>query len=229
MIPSRSSRAGRASTRQGSASSIASTTVPSGGVGAGTTAGSRLKPPSSTASGATRRSNRSAALSNTSSIHHSSIPSNNHLHFQKNTHSDLNNSSDKNNSSSDTSITDTTSTTTAHNNTNNNSGSNNNSQDAGSNIKVVVRCRGRNDREIKAKSHVVVQTAASTPTDVVIGFDDSTRMGHDSKIYKVDHVFGPEADQSMVYDEVVAPMIAEVLSGMNCTIFAYGQTGTGKT
>lgn len=28
---------------------------------------------------------------------------------------------------------------------------------------------------------------------------------------------------------MVAPLIEEVLSGYNCTVFAYGQTGTGKT
>lgn len=32
-----------------------------------------------------------------------------------------------------------------------------------------------------------------------------------------------------VYKEVVSPLIAEVLAGYNCTVFAYGQTGTGKT
>lgn len=99
--------------------------------------------------------------------------------------------------------------------------------DSGPNIKVVVRCRDRNDREIKAKSHVVVQTSSATPSEVII--EDTTKASQDSRIYKVDHVFGPEADQEMVYDEVVAPIVTEVLAGMNCTIFAYGQTGTGKT
>ncbi|KAI9326722.1 kinesin motor domain-containing protein, partial [Obelidium mucronatum] len=47
--------------------------------------------------------------------------------------------------------------------------------------------------------------------------------------YSFDKVFGPDADQEMVYDEVVAPILEEVLMGYNCTIFAYGQTGTGKT
>ena len=27
----------------------------------------------------------------------------------------------------------------------------------------------------------------------------------------------------------IAPIVEEVLEGFNCTIFAYGQTGTGKT
>lgn len=32
-----------------------------------------------------------------------------------------------------------------------------------------------------------------------------------------------------VYKSVVSPLLEEVLQGYNCTVFAYGQTGTGKT
>ena len=42
-------------------------------------------------------------------------------------------------------------------------------------------------------------------------------------------VFGTGSKQSDVYDHAVAPIVDEVLEGFNCTIFAYGQTGTGKT
>jgi hypothetical protein len=33
----------------------------------------------------------------------------------------------------------------------------------------------------------------------------------------------------MIHHEVVSPMLDEVLMGYNCTLFAYGQTRTGKT
>ena len=49
------------------------------------------------------------------------------------------------------------------------------------------------------------------------------------KTYNFDKVFGPNSDQVSVYNEVVTPIINEVLQGYSCTIFAYGQTGTGKT
>ncbi|GAA5985308.1 hypothetical protein JCM10908_002615 [Rhodotorula pacifica] len=42
-------------------------------------------------------------------------------------------------------------------------------------------------------------------------------------------VYGPEADQGMLYNDVAKPILQQVLQGYNCTIFAYGQTGTGKT
>lgn len=43
------------------------------------------------------------------------------------------------------------------------------------------------------------------------------------------HVFGPDADQGMVYNDAVKPIISQVTLGYNCTLIAYGQTGTGKT
>lgn len=42
-------------------------------------------------------------------------------------------------------------------------------------------------------------------------------------------VFGPTSQQRDLYEQAVSPIVYEVLEGYNCTIFAYGQTGTGKT
>jgi kinesin family protein 11 len=42
-------------------------------------------------------------------------------------------------------------------------------------------------------------------------------------------VFGPDSQQERVYQQAISPIVTEVLEGFNCTIFAYGQTGTGKT
>lgn len=92
------------------------------------------------------------------------------------------------------------------------------------NIHVVVRCRGRNDREIKENSGVAISVSGSKEITVQTG-----PLTLSNKTYSFDKVFGPEADQSMIYDNVVSPILEEALSGYNCTIFAYGQTGTGKT
>ncbi|KAJ5121013.1 uncharacterized protein N7515_008974 [Penicillium bovifimosum] len=94
-------------------------------------------------------------------------------------------------------------------------------------IHVVVRCRGRSDREIKENNGVVL----STPEGVK-GKTLDLSMGPNAvsnKTYAFDKVFSPAADQSMVYEDVVVPVLDEMLAGYNCTIFAYGQTGTGKT
>lgn len=35
--------------------------------------------------------------------------------------------------------------------------------------------------------------------------------------------------QRTIYDQAIISVVNEVLDGFNCTVFAYGQTGTGKT
>lgn len=75
------------------------------------------------------------------------------------------------------------------------------------NINVVVRCRGRNDREIRENSGVVVST------DGVKGHNVELSMGASAlsnKTYSFDKVFSPAADQQMVFDEVVAPILDDV-------------------
>jgi hypothetical protein len=42
-------------------------------------------------------------------------------------------------------------------------------------------------------------------------------------------VFDPDCTQAKLYNGAIRPIVEEVLEGFNCTIFAYGQTGTGKT
>ncbi|KAF2837065.1 kinesin family protein-like protein [Patellaria atrata CBS 101060] len=94
------------------------------------------------------------------------------------------------------------------------------------NINVVVRCRGRNEREVRENSGVVVSTNGVRGDRVDLSMGPSALS---NKSYNFDKVFSPAADQGMIFDEVVAPILDEVLAGFNCTIFAYGQTGTGKT
>ncbi|ORY54857.1 P-loop containing nucleoside triphosphate hydrolase protein, partial [Pseudomassariella vexata] len=94
------------------------------------------------------------------------------------------------------------------------------------NINVVVRCRGRNEREVRENSAVVVSTEGAKGKSVQLSMGPNAVS---NKTYNFDRVFSPAADQSMVYDDVVKPILEEMLSGFNCTIFAYGQTGTGKT
>ncbi|OON20990.1 kinesin motor domain protein [Opisthorchis viverrini] len=49
------------------------------------------------------------------------------------------------------------------------------------------------------------------------------------KNFTYDHVFQPKATQVEVYEVVAKPIVADVLNGYNGTIFAYGQTSSGKT
>ncbi|KAG8855775.1 kinesin motor protein cin8 [Serendipita sp. 411] len=102
------------------------------------------------------------------------------------------------------------------------------------NIQVVVRCRGRSEREKSEGSANIITIDGPMAAEVVIQTAaPKTELGVTTpaatKTYPFDRVFGPAADQAMIYQEVVKPMLDEVLLGYNCTLFAYGQTGTGKT
>ena len=47
--------------------------------------------------------------------------------------------------------------------------------------------------------------------------------------FTFDSVYGDNSNQREVYDETAFPLIESVIEGYNGTIFAYGQTGCGKT
>ena len=109
-----------------------------------------------------------------------------------------------------------------------------NKGDGETNIQVILRCRGRSERESLENSPAIVQIEGPKSTSLTIETSlPISSLGvftsPPTRTYPFDLVFGPEATQSMVYHEVVGPMLAEVLMGYNCTLFAYGQTGTGKT
>ena len=47
--------------------------------------------------------------------------------------------------------------------------------------------------------------------------------------YTFDYIFGMDSTQEQVYEIAAVPSIKSLVEGYNSTIFAYGQTGTGKT
>ena len=49
------------------------------------------------------------------------------------------------------------------------------------------------------------------------------------KSFAYDSVYDIDAQQQVVYDESAFPLVESVIKGYNGTIFAYGQTGCGKT
>lgn len=75
------------------------------------------------------------------------------------------------------------------------------------NIHVVVRCRGRNDRELRENSGVVVSTDGVRGNNVELSMGPSALS---NKTYNFDKVFSPAADQTMIFDDVVAPILDQV-------------------
>ncbi|KAK7901255.1 hypothetical protein WMY93_018024 [Mugilogobius chulae] len=96
----------------------------------------------------------------------------------------------------------------------------------GRNIQVVVRCRPFNTVERKS-SYSVIDCDQSRREVVVRTGGPNDKASR--KTYTFDMVFAPAAKQIDVYRSVVCPILDEVIMGYNCTVFAYGQTGTGKT
>lgn len=87
-------------------------------------------------------------------------------------------------------------------------------------IKVVCRFRPLNDSEEKAGSKFVVKFPSG-------GEENCISIG--GKVYLFDKVFKPNATQEKVYSEAAKSIVSDVLAGYNGTIFAYGQTSSGKT
>ncbi|XP_043376399.1 kinesin-like protein KIF3A isoform X3 [Dermochelys coriacea] len=98
--------------------------------------------------------------------------------------------------------------------------------DSCDNVKVVVRCRPFNEREKVMCYKMAVNVDEMRGTITVHKTDSSNEP---PKTFTFDTVFGPESKQLDVYNLTARPIIDSVLEGYNGTIFAYGQTGTGKT
>ncbi|KAG1348189.1 kinesin-like protein KIN-14R [Cocos nucifera] len=91
------------------------------------------------------------------------------------------------------------------------------------NIRVFCRCRPLNAEEIAGGASVAVDFESAKDGELIV-------KGHVSskKVFKFDSVFSPEEDQEKVFVKT-SPLATSVLDGYNVCIFAYGQTGTGKT
>ncbi|GMH45965.1 hypothetical protein BSKO_13929 [Bryopsis sp. KO-2023] len=95
------------------------------------------------------------------------------------------------------------------------------------NIKVVVRCRPLNSKEINDGRQRIVEM--ETNTGQVQLRNPKLDASDPSKMFTFDSVFDWNSQQQAIFDECARPIVDSVMEGYNGTIFAYGQTGTGKT
>ncbi|KFK41647.1 hypothetical protein AALP_AA2G154700 [Arabis alpina] len=91
------------------------------------------------------------------------------------------------------------------------------------NIRVFCRCRPLNFEEIEAGVSMGIDVESTKNGEVIV-----MSNGFPKKSFKFDSVFGPNASQADVFEDT-APFATSVIDGYNVCIFAYGQTGTGKT
>uniref|UniRef100_A0AAQ4RAG6 Kinesin-like protein n=1 Tax=Gasterosteus aculeatus aculeatus TaxID=481459 RepID=A0AAQ4RAG6_GASAC len=85
------------------------------------------------------------------------------------------------------------------------------------NIKVLCRFRPLNQSEIVRGDHFIPKFQG----------DDTVLVG--GKSYAFDRVFPTNTTQEQVYNTCAKQIVKDVLGGYNGTIFAYGQTASGKT
>ena len=94
-------------------------------------------------------------------------------------------------------------------------------------MKVCVRARPLNEKEKSESNQKVVSVDKSTGTISVR--NPAANSAEPPKTYTFDHVFGDDSKQLDIYNLIARPIVEAVLEGFNGTVFAYGQTGTGKT
>ncbi|KAJ6331692.1 hypothetical protein OIU76_010140 [Salix suchowensis] len=94
------------------------------------------------------------------------------------------------------------------------------------NVQVLLRCRPLSDEEQRTNVAKVIACNEHKREVTVLHSIANKQV---DRVFTFDKVFGPKAQQRSIYDQAIAPIVDEVLEGFNCTVFAYGQTGTGKT
>ncbi|KAF9881997.1 kinesin family protein [Colletotrichum karsti] len=107
----------------------------------------------------------------------------------------------------------------------------------GGNIKVVVRVRPFNSREIDRGSKCIIemkenQTVLTPPADAQQkGQKDSGQkvFAFDRSYWSFDRKDNHYAGQDNLFDDLGQPLLDNAFEGYNNCIFAYGQTGSGKS
>uniref|UniRef100_A0A8C8SQE1 Kinesin-like protein KIF21A n=1 Tax=Pelusios castaneus TaxID=367368 RepID=A0A8C8SQE1_9SAUR len=88
-----------------------------------------------------------------------------------------------------------------------------------SSVRVAVRIRPQLAKEKIEGCHICTSVTPGEP-QVFLGKD---------KAFTFDYVFNIDSRQEEIYDQCVEKLIDGCFEGYNATVFAYGQTGAGKT
>eukprot|EP00164_Ancoracysta_twista_P001307 GFYU01001710.1.p1 GENE.GFYU01001710.1~~GFYU01001710.1.p1 ORF type:complete len:837 (-),score=324.28 GFYU01001710.1:210-2720(-) len=94
-------------------------------------------------------------------------------------------------------------------------------------VRVVVRCRPLSKKEVEDNRNRVVDM--DTGVGSISVRNPKADMKEPPKTFTFDSVYDWNSTQRQIYDETARPIVESVMEGYNGTIFAYGQTGTGKT
>lgn len=89
-------------------------------------------------------------------------------------------------------------------------------------VKVAVRCRPMSEEEQNEEN--VVEVSEQRREIFIFNKQKNQR-----KQFTFDYTYGSNSKQKDLYEDCAYGIVESVLQGYNGTIFAYGQTGTGKT
>jgi len=100
-------------------------------------------------------------------------------------------------------------------------------------VRVYARCRPSGVTSDARNTFLTAEgdaasCIAAAESDPAAGVVTVVKDGT-GKQFKLDGYLPPESSQADVYERVAAHIVKDVMQGYNGTIFAYGQTGTGKT
>lgn len=92
------------------------------------------------------------------------------------------------------------------------------------NIKVLCRFRPLNSQEHLNSELINLDFSDNQSVTIIPNSENSSPL-----TFTYDYIFTPESTQEDVFDISAKPIIEDVIQGFNGTIFAYGQTASGKT
>ncbi|XP_039638282.1 centromere-associated protein E isoform X3 [Perca fluviatilis] len=94
-------------------------------------------------------------------------------------------------------------------------------------VKVCVRVRPLIEREEKAATENAEPVQLFWKTDKKSIYQNDN--GNSTKSFGFDRVFTSDETTNQLYQEIAKPLVVSSVEGYNGTIFAYGQTSSGKT
>ncbi|KAJ2510197.1 hypothetical protein H4217_007988, partial [Coemansia sp. RSA 1939] len=97
----------------------------------------------------------------------------------------------------------------------------------GDHINVAIRIRPPNQREQRLSAQVLLPWTVQRDT-ITQRLNSDGRVSNGNS-FTFDRVFDQKENTQRVYDDVVKQIIVSSMNGFNGTIFAYGQTSSGKT
>ncbi|KAK2961148.1 putative Kinesin-II 85 kDa subunit [Blattamonas nauphoetae] len=90
-------------------------------------------------------------------------------------------------------------------------------------VVVGLRVRPLNSKEKKEKCTEIQKISGKS---ITVTNPTSTK---ETKTFAFDYVYGPTTEQQTVFNDVGLLYLENAWKGFNCTLFAYGQTGAGKS